>query len=233
MLLKDKVILITGASRGIGRAVAKRAAAEGAQTVLLAKSVERLEAVDDTIRARGGLPPVLVPQDLNDVEKLDALGPGLLERFGHLDGLVGNAAILGDLGPLTHLEPKTWQKVMTINLTANWRLLRICDPLLQRSEAGRAVFVTSGVTQGRFPYWGPYAISKAGLEAMVTTYAAEVSQSNVKANLIDPGVVRTGMRAEAMPGENPMTLPEPESITDRFVELLLPGCTISGQRVKV
>src|SRR5687768_4757809 len=130
MLLKDRVILITGASRGIGRAVAKRAAAEGAQTVLLAKSVERLEAVDDAIRAAGGLPPVLVPQDLNDVEKLDALGPGLLERFGRLDGLVGNAAILGDLGPLTHLEPKTWQKVMAINLTANWRLLRICDPLL-------------------------------------------------------------------------------------------------------
>lgn len=231
MKLKDKIALITGASRGIGKAVAKRYAAEGAQTILIARSTEGLERVDDEICAEGGLKPVLVVLDLTHNDKIDAIGPSLLERFGKLDILVGNAGVLGELSPLTHQEPKNWHKVIDVNLTANWRLLRICDPLLRRSEAGRALFVTSGVTQGTFPYWGPYTVSKVGLESLVRTYAQEVAQTPVKANLIDPGVVRTDMRASAMPGEDPDSLPHPDEITDIFVKLALDECKHNGERL--
>lgn len=229
--LKDKIALITGASQGIGAAVAKRYAAEGAQVILTARNVAKLEQVDDEIRAAGGLPAVLVPLDLADGDKIDALGGSILQRFGRLDILVGNAGVLGDLSPLQHHDPKKFQRVMDINVTANWRLLRICDALLQRSEAGRALFVTSGVTQGNYAYWGPYTVSKAALEALVYTYANEVAKTSVKANLIDPGVVRTAMRAAAMPGEDPLTLPAPEEITERFVELALDSCKYHGERL--
>ena len=232
-LLTDKIALITGASRGIGKAVAKRYAAEGAQTILVARTTDALEQVDDEICAEGGLKPVLVVLDLTHGDKIDALGPSLLERFGKLDILVGNAGILGELSPLTHQEPKNWQKVIDINLTANWRLLRICDPLLQRSDAGRALFVTSGVTESQHPYWGPYTVSKVGLEALVKTYAREVAQTPVRANLVDPGRVRTAMRAAAMPGEDPQTLPHPEEITDLFVRMALAEYSDSGQRERV
>lgn len=229
--LTEKIALITGASQGIGAAVAKRFAAEGAQVILAARNVGNLEKVDDEIRQAGGKPAVLVPLDLRDGDKIDALGASILERFGKLDILVSNAGMLGDLSPLSHQDPKVWQKVIDINLTANWRLLRICDALLQRSEAGRAIFVTSGVTQGHYAYWGPYTVSKAGLEAMVYTYANEMSKTKVKANIIDPGAVRTAMRAAAMPGEDPMTLPAPEEITDRFVELASNSCQYQGKRL--
>jgi NAD(P)-dependent dehydrogenase (short-subunit alcohol dehydrogenase family) len=229
--LEGKIALITGASRGIGAAVAKRYAAEGAQVVLVARNVEGLEAVDDAIRQAGGKPAVIVPLDVTDGTKVDALGASLYERFGHLDILVGNAGVLGELTPLSHLDPKIWQKVMDVNVTANWRLLRICDPLLRRSKAGRAIFVSSGVTQGHCAYWGAYTVSKAALEAMIFTYAKEIANSGVKANLIDPGAVRTDMRAAAMPGEDPATLPAPETITDRFVELALENCTHNGARL--
>jgi NAD(P)-dependent dehydrogenase (short-subunit alcohol dehydrogenase family) len=231
--LENKIALITGASRGIGQAVAKRYAAEGAQTVLVARSTEGLEQTDDAICAAGGLKPVLVVLDVTQGDKVDALGPGLLERFGRLDILVGNAGVLGELSPISHQDPKHWTRVMETNLTANWRLLRICDPLLQRSDAGRAIFVSSGVTKGVYPYWGPYTVSKVGLEALVETYAKEMAQSKIRANLIDPGATRTAMRAAAMPGEDPETLPHPDSITDRFVELALPSYTQTGQRVHV
>lgn len=228
--LENKIALITGASRGIGAAVAKAYAKEGAQTVLLARKTKGLEEVDDAIRAAGGLAPVLVPVDLADGEKIDAIGPGIYERFGRLDILVGNAAMLGDLGPVTHMTPKNWQKMMDVNVTANWRLLRILDPLLQCSEAGRALFVTSGVTQMALPYWGAYSVTKAALEKMVEIYAAEQAQTNVSANLIDPGVVRTSMRAAAMPGEDPETLPHPDEIAPRFVELVADDLAVNGQR---
>jgi NAD(P)-dependent dehydrogenase (short-subunit alcohol dehydrogenase family) len=229
--LQGKIALITGASQGIGAAVAKRFAAEGAQVILTARNTRNLEAVDDAIRAAGNLPAVLVPFDLCDGEKIDALGASILQRFGKLDILVGNAGMLGDLSPIGHFDPKKWQKVMDVNLTANWRLLRICDPLLRRSEAGRVIFVTSGVTKGHYAYWGAYTVSKAGLEAMLYTYAKEVARTAIKANLLDPGAVRTAMRAAAMPGEDPLTLPTPESITDRFVMLAHDDCTHHGQRV--
>lgn len=230
-MLTDKIALITGASRGIGAAVAKRFAVEGAQVILTARSVLGLEAVDDAIRAAGGKPAVLVPLDLKDGAKIDALGASIYERFGHLDILVGNAGMLGDLGPLTHQDPKLWSQVMETNLTANWRLLRICDPLLQRSKSGRVIMVTSGVTQGHYAHWGPYTVSKAALEALVITYANEVARTAVRANLIDPGAVRTNMRAAAMPGEDPLTLPAPEEITNRFVELASDSCQYHGERL--
>lgn len=231
MKLQNKIALITGASRGIGAAVAKRFAAEGAQVILTARTVKGLEETDDAIRTAGGKPAVLVPLDLLDSAKIDALGASIYERFGQLDILIGNAGMLGDLGPLTHQDPKIWQKVMDINLTANWRLLRICDPLLQRSKNGRVIMVTSGVTQGHYAYWGPYTVSKAALEAMIFTYAKEVAQTAIRANLIDPGAVRTAMRAAAMPGEDPLTLPAPEEITDRFVELASDSCHYQGKRL--
>lgn len=229
--LEHKIALISGASRGIGAAIAKRYAAEGTQVILTARNVDGLEKTDDEIRKAGGLPAVLVPLDLTDGTKIDALGASIYQRFGKLDILVGNAGVLGDLGPLTHQDPKIWQRVIDTNLTANWRLLRICDPLLRQSSAGRAIFVSSGVTQGHYAYWGPYTVSKAALEAMVYTYAKEVANTSVKANLIDPGAVRTEMRASAMPGEDPETLPAPEEITDRFVELAADSCQYHGQRL--
>ncbi|HEU5047219.1 MAG TPA: SDR family NAD(P)-dependent oxidoreductase [Rickettsiales bacterium] len=229
--LEGKIALVTGASRGIGAAVAKRLAAEGAHVILAARTVGGLEAVDDAITKAGGK-ATLVPLDLAEHDKIDHLGVAIAERFGKLDILVGNAGTLGELTPLTHAEASMWDRVIAVNLTANWRLIRICDPLLRRSEAGRAIFVTSGTTQRpkASAYWGPYAVSKAGLETLVETYAAEVTQTNVKVNLVDPGVVRTKMRAHAMPGEDPMTLPEPDAVTDIFVKLASPECKESGER---
>jgi NAD(P)-dependent dehydrogenase (short-subunit alcohol dehydrogenase family) len=154
------------------------------------------------------------------------------ERFGRLDILVGNAALLGILSPVPHIQPKVWQQVMTVNVDANWRLIRAFDPLLRVSEAGRAIFVTSGVARAVFPYWGAYAVSKAALEMMVKVYAGEVTKTKLKVNLLDPGVVRTSMRAQAMPGEDPATLPPPEAISDRFVELAEASCRRHGEVVR-
>jgi NAD(P)-dependent dehydrogenase (short-subunit alcohol dehydrogenase family) len=226
--LQNRIALVTGASRGIGAAVAKRFAKEGAHVILVARTVGALEAVDDEITRAGGK-ATLVPLDLADHDKIDALGAQLAQRFGRLDILVGNAGILGDLTPLTHAEPKMWERVMATNVTANWRLIRSLDPLLRASEAGRAMFVTSGVAHGVHPYWGPYAVSKTALEMLVKTYAAEASGTSIKVNLIDPGVVRTSMRAAAMPGEDPMSLPLPESITDVFVTLAAGTCRKHGE----
>jgi len=228
--LSNRIALITGASRGIGAAVAKRFAAEGAHVILTARTVGGLEEVDDAIQANGGK-ATLVPMDLNDHAKIDQLGAHIAERFGKLDIVVGNAGVLGDLTPLTHADAPMWDRVIAINLTANWRLIRSFDPLLRRSDAGRAMFVTSGITRGVFPYWGPYAVSKAALETLVKTYAAETQETKLRVNLIDPGVVRTKMRAAAMPGEDPMTLPDPDSITDVFVKLALPACKKHGEVV--
>jgi NAD(P)-dependent dehydrogenase (short-subunit alcohol dehydrogenase family) len=229
--LAGRIALVTGASRGIGAAVAKRYAAEGAHVILAARTVGGLEEVDDAIRARGGA-ATLVPLDLREPVKIDELGARLFERYGRLDILVGNAGALGVLTPLGHLDPAVWDEVLAVNVTANWRLLRSMDPLLRRSGTGRAIFVTSGVTRGVFPYWGAYAASKAALEALVRTYAAEVGEFGVRANIVDPGVVRTAMRAQAFPGEDPMTLPPPEAITEVFVTLAEPSCRRNGQLVQ-
>ncbi len=225
-----KVALITGASRGIGAAVAERFAREGAHVVLAARTVGGLEEVDDAVRAAGGS-ATLVPLDLRDFIKIDELAAALLDRWGRLDILVGNAAEFGVFSPLGHIDPGTWTEVVDLNLTANWRLIRAMDPLLRAASAGRAIFVTSGIARGVFPYWGPYAISKAGLEMLVKIYAGEIAKTRVRANLIDPGIVRTRLRARAFPGEDPSRLPSPESVADAFLALALPECTRNGEVV--
>ena len=220
-LLAGKVALITGASQGIGAAVAKAYAAQGAQVVMLARSVERMEQIDDQIREAGGLPAVIVPCDLREFDMIDAIGPNLLERFGKLDILVCNAGVLGTLGPLTHMDPKEWQKVMDINVTANYRMLRICEPLLKQSEGGngRVIMVTSSVGQKPAPYWGAYKISKSAVDAMVEMVAAEWADSNLRINAVNPGATRTAMRAKAMPGEDPEMVKSPEKVVELFLKL--------------
>jgi NAD(P)-dependent dehydrogenase (short-subunit alcohol dehydrogenase family) len=227
-LLADKIALITGASRGIGAAVAERFAREGAHVVLAARTVGGLEEVDDKVRAAGGS-ATLVPVDLRDFVKIDELAEALFDRWGRLDILVGNAAEFGVFSPLGHIDPATWSEVIDLNLTANWRLIRAMDPLLRAAPAGRAIFVTSGVARAVHPYWGPYAISKAGLEMLVKIYAGEITKTRVRANLIGPGIVRTRLRARAFPGEDPARLPPPESVVDAFLALALPECTRNGE----
>jgi len=228
--LAGKIALVTGASRGIGAAVAVRFAAEGAHLVLAARTPGGLEEVDDKVRAAGGT-ATLVPLDLRDFAKIDELAAAIYQRYGRLDILVGNAAEFGTFSPLGHIEPKLWDEVIALNLTANWRLIRAMDPLLRAAEAARAIFVTSGIVRAPRAYWGPYAVSKAGLEVLVRTYAAEIEKTQIRANLIGPGVVRTRLRARVFPGEDPRTLPPPESVADAFLQLALPECERNGEVV--
>jgi NAD(P)-dependent dehydrogenase (short-subunit alcohol dehydrogenase family) len=230
--MKNRVALITGASRGIGAAVAKRFAAEGAHVILVARSSKGLEETDDAIKKQGGS-ATLVALDLADAAKIEMLAGAVSERFGKLDILVGNAGVLGELTPLPHLDPKIWQQVIDINLTANFHLLRCFDLLLKSSEAPRAMFVTSGITEGVFPYWGAYAASKAALENMVINYAGENAKTPLRVNLIDPGIVQTRMRAKAMPGEDPKNYPLPDEITDIFLTLASPELKETGKKFYV
>ena len=225
--LEGRIALVTGASRGIGAAVAKRFAAEGAHLILTARTVGGLEEVDDAIQAIDGQ-ATLIPADLLEMDQIDQMGGAIHARFGRLDILVGNAATLGILSPVAHVAPPVWEEAMTLNATVNYRLIRSFDPLLRQSDAGRAIFVTSGAAQGSFPYWGPYAAGKAALEALVRSYAGEVAKTDVRANLVDPGSVRTALRAEAFPGEDPMKLAAPEDVTETFVTLAEPGLQENG-----
>ncbi|MDX2222669.1 MAG: SDR family NAD(P)-dependent oxidoreductase [Rhodospirillaceae bacterium] len=230
--LAGRIALVTGASRGIGRAVALRYAREGATVVAFARTKKALESLDDEIRAATGANAVLVAESLTDYAKIDATAAAIAQRYGRLDILVGNAGVLGQLSPMGDYTPKQWDDVIAANLTANWRLIRACDRLLRAAPAGRAMFVTSGAARSNAPYWGPYAVSKAALERMVQIYAAEVAFTKVRANIIDPGAVRTEMRAKAKPGENPLTLPTPEAITEVFVELAEPAWDRTGEIVR-
>jgi NAD(P)-dependent dehydrogenase (short-subunit alcohol dehydrogenase family) len=226
--LSGKIALVTGASRGIGRATALELAKAGAHVVALARTVGGLEELDDEIREVGGS-ATLVPLDIKDFPALDRLGASLYERFQKLDVLVGNAGQLGQLSPLGHIDPKVWDDVMAVNVTANWRLIRSLDPLLRAAEAGRAVFITSGVARNVRAYWGLYAASKAALEAVVRAYAGELARTQVRVNLFNPGPIRTRMRAKAMPGEDPMTLDTPEQAAEAILPLCLPGCEENGR----
>ena len=229
--LKGRIALVTGASRGLGAAIARRFAAEGAHLVLVARTVGGLEEVDDTVKAAGG-EATLVPLDLTQFEAIDELGSRLYERFGRLDILVGNAAALGAISPVGHIEPKLWEETFAINVTANFRLIRSFDPLLRQSAAGQAIFVTSAATRNLFPFWGLYSTTKSALDAMVLTYAREVANTTVRANLVDPGIIQTSMRVAAMPGEDPTTLRHPDDVTTAFVDLADANCTRNGEVIK-
>jgi NAD(P)-dependent dehydrogenase (short-subunit alcohol dehydrogenase family) len=225
--LADRNALVTGASRGIGHATALALATAGAHVVAIARTVGGLEELDDAIKAAGGT-ATLVPLDLKDYEGIDRLGASLNERFGRLDVLVANAGILGPLSPLSHVEPKAFEDVMAVNVTANYRLIRSLDPLLQRSDAGRAVFLTSGAAWAPMAYWGPYSVSKAAVELMARIYAAETATTRLRVNVFNPGPIRTRMRATAMPGEDPMTLDTPENVAGKIVDLCLPAYSQTG-----
>ncbi len=230
--LYDRVALITGASRGIGAAVAKQFAAEGAHVVLVARTVGGLEEVDDQIKALGGS-ATLVPCDLTDFDRLDNLGPPLLERFGRLDIFVGNAAVLGTMTPLAQYDAKAWHDVFDVNVHANWRLIRVVEPLLRRADAGRAILVTTAATKQPKAYWGAYAITKAALETMTRVWAAELAKTSVRVNLLSPGATRTQMRATAFPGEDPDSLKTPDDVTDAFLDLASADCRRHGEVVEL
>jgi NAD(P)-dependent dehydrogenase (short-subunit alcohol dehydrogenase family) len=229
--LKGRVALVTGASRGIGRAAALCLAREGAHVVISARTQGALEDLDDEIQSFGGTATIL-KLDLRAGDRIDQLGPTLYQRWGKLDILVAAAGMLGPLSPLPHVTADAWSMVIDTNLNANWRLIRSLDPLLRLSDGGRAIFVTTSEASGVNAYWGPYAVSKAGLEALARTYAAEMAATAARVSIVDPGPVRTNLRAKAFPGEDPKTLPSPEEVAPLFVDLALPAATANGQIVK-
>lgn len=228
--LDNRIALVTGASRGIGKAVALELAHRGAHVIAVARSSSALEQLDDEIRTIGS-EATLVPLDLRDGPAFPRLAGAIAERWRRLDILVGNAGVLGTLTPVHQIDPKQWIEAIDVNVNANLRLIQFLDPLLKAADAGRAVFVTSRAVQNLRPYWGTYSASKAALDALVKTYANECASSRVRVNLFSPGPVRTGMRARAFPGEDPMKLPAPEDIAPEIVDLTLPGETRNGETV--
>ncbi len=226
--LENRIALVTGASRGIGRAAALAYARAGAHVIALARTQGALEELDDEIRAVGSS-ATLVPVDLKDMEALDRLGGAIFERWAKLDIFLGNGALLGPISPLGHVTPKDWDSVMAVNVTANWRLIRSLDPLLRASDAGRAILMSSGASWKSNAYWGPYSVSKAAVDALGRTYAAETASTPVKVMLVNPGPLRTRMRETAVPGEDPMTLRTPDELAPHLVELASPGWTESGK----
>ena len=223
-----RIAVVTGASRGIGWEIAKALGAAGAHVVAVARAAGALEELDDAIRAAGGPAPTLVPVDLKDMPAIDRLGAALYERFGRVDAFVGNAGVLGPLSPLTHIDPKVFDEVMTVNVTANWRLIRSLDPLLRQSDAGRVVVLSSSAAHKNRPFWGLYATSKAAVEHMARTYAAENEHTRVRVTIVDPGPLRTRMRALAMPGEDPETLRPPSELAPHVLRFLTPDWTETG-----
>jgi NAD(P)-dependent dehydrogenase (short-subunit alcohol dehydrogenase family) len=228
--LHGKVVLVTGASRGIGYAASIEAARRGAHVIAVARTIGGLEELDDEIQDLGSA-TTLVPLDLTDGDAIDRLGAAIFERWGALDGLVANAGMLGTLTPVPHISPDEFEKVMLVNVTANFRLLRSMDLLLRQASAGRAVFVSSGAAKNCRPYWGMYSASKAALDALVKTYAAEMDKTSVRTNIFYPGAVRTAMRAKAMPGEDPDTLPQPALIAPKLIDLVSPSFKQNGKLV--
>lgn len=230
--LKNRIALVTGASRGIGAAVAKAYAREGAHVILLARTAGALEAVDDEIRQAGGT-ATLMPLDLMKFKDIDSLGPAIADRFGRLDIFVGNAGILGTLTPLPHMAARAWEEVMVVNYAANFRLIRTLDPVLKASDAGRVIFTTAAMAHKPMAYWGAYAASKAALDAMMKTYAAENLKTPVRVNAVDPGVVDTALLREAFPGGFQGPKKNIEDVAALFIRLASPGHTGTGEIVKV
>lgn len=229
--LKGRLAFVSGASRGLGRATALALAREGAHVIATARSAGALEELDDEVRSSGGA-MTLLPLDLRKSDRLDQLGPTLFQRWDKLDIMIANAGILGPLSPLPHVTADAWTSVIETNLSANWRLVRTLDPLLQRAAAGRAVFISSSAATAKAAYWGPYAVSKAGLEALAKTYAHENANTKVRVNVVDPGPMATAMRAKAYPGEDPATIPKPADVADLVMSLCLPSETRNGEVVR-
>lgn len=229
--LKGRLALVTGATRGLGRAIAICYAKAGAHVIAVGRTQGALEDLDDEIQ-KVGEAATLLTLDLRKGDKIDGLGPTIYERWGKLDIFVANAAMLGPLSPLPHVTADAWQHVIDVNLTANWRLIRTLDPLLKLSDAGRVILVSSGAAEGRYAYWGPYAVSKAGVECMGKMYAAECENTPVRVSIVNPGATRTAMRAKAFPGEDPMTLPAPADVAPLFLDLARPESAIHGDVVR-
>ncbi len=227
-LLDGRIAVVTGASRGIGYQAALGYAREGAHVIAVARTVGGLEELDDQIKEEGGT-ATLVPIDLKDGDAIDRLGGVVYERWGRLDILLANAGILGVVTPLSHLDIKVWDEVMAVNVTANWRLIRSLEPLLKESKAGRAIFLTSGAVHNCRPFVGPYTASKAALEAIVKTWAHENEKTNIRANLVDPAILRTAMRAAYAPGEDPETVPLPATIVPALIKLASAKTTENGK----
>ena len=225
--LSGRVALVTGASRGIGYFIARELAATGAHVIAVARTVGGLEELDDEVKQAGGQ-TTLVPLDLADMAGIDRLGGAIHERWGKLDVMVANAGVLGVLGPIGHIEAKVFDKVMLLNVNAVWRLMRTTDPLLRLSDAGRAILMSSGAAHSARAFWGPYAASKAALEALARSWADETKNTALRVNSVNPGATRTAMRAQAMPGEDPMTLPHPSEVAKKIVALASPDLTETG-----
>jgi len=225
--LSGRIALVTGASRGIGYNTAKQLAAAGAHVIVVARTVGGLEELDDEIKAAGGQ-ATLVPLDLTDMAGIDRLGGSIHERWGKLDILVANAAVLGVIAPIGHVEAKVFDKVMAVNVTGTWRLIRSVDPLLRLSDAGRAVVVTSNAAHSARAFWAPYAASKAAAETLMRSWADETRNLKLRVNAFDPGRTRTAMRAQAVPGENPETLPHPSEVAAHILPLVDPALTRTG-----
>ncbi|MFN7012091.1 MAG: SDR family NAD(P)-dependent oxidoreductase [Allorhizobium sp.] len=226
--LKGRIALVTGASRGIGYFTALELAKAGAHVIACARTVGGLEELDDAIKAVGGS-ATLVPFDLADMNAIDALGASINERWGKLDILVANAGVLGVISPLGHVEAKVFDKVMTINVTATWRLMRSVEPLLAKSDQGRALILSSGAAHKCKPFWGPYSASKAAVEALARTWAGETQRLPLRIVSVDPGATRTAMRAQAVPGEDPSTVPHPSEVAARLLPLCGPALTETGK----
>ncbi|KXF78075.1 oxidoreductase [Paramesorhizobium deserti] len=226
--LNGRLALVTGASRGIGYFLSLELAKRGAHVIAVARTVGGLEELDDEIRALGGT-ATLVPLDLTDMPGIDRLGGSIHERWGKLDILVANAGVLGVIAPLGHVEAKTFEKVMNVNVTSTWRLIRSVDPLLRLSDAGRAIVLSSGVAHSARAFWGPYAASKAAVEVMARSWAEETRNMKLRVNSVNPGATRTAMRAQAMPGEDPETLPHPRDVAEKIVALADPKLDVTGQ----
>lgn len=225
--LAGKIILVTGASRGIGYEAALEAGRRGAHVIAVARTIGGLEELDDAIKAAGG-EATLVPLDLRDFDGIDRLGKAIFDRWGHLDGLVGNAGIAGPLTPVGHIEPKDFDQAMALNVTANYRLIRSFDLLLRRAEAGRALFISSGIVAASVPYFGIYTTTKMALDGLIRVYAAEMANTSVRVNAFNPGPLRTALRAKAIPGEDPMTLEPPSVVAPAIIDMVSPDYTENG-----
>ncbi|MAY61950.1 MAG: oxidoreductase [Rhizobiales bacterium] len=232
-LLDGRLALVTGASRGIGYATARVLAREGAHVIAVARTIGGLEELDDAIKKDSGQSATLVPIDLTDMPAIDRLGGAINDRWGKLDILVANAGSLGVISPVSHVEAKVFDEVIDVNVKSTWRLIRSVEPLLLKSDAGRALVLSSSVAHTARAFWGPYAASKAALETLVRVWAEEMEKTALKVNSVDPGGTRTAMRARAFPGEDPATLPKPADVAEKLLKLCSPELDVSGKLFRV